>query len=72
MMADSAVRYFTPDTAMKRKVRARLEARIREHAGFLCEGVAVDFADYRYRLGQMNGLKEAIEICDVAEKEEGN
>lgn len=72
-VTDSAVRYFTPDsTLFKRKVRAKLEARFNEQAGYLAGGTATDWADYRYRCGQCRALIEAIEICDAAEKEEGN
>lgn len=68
---ESAVRYFTPDsTAMRRKLRSKLEARAAEHAGFLATGTAVDWADYRYRCGQIQALNEAMAICDAAEKEE--
>lgn len=72
-MTESAVRYFTPDSTMfKRKVRAKLEARIGEHVGFLAANAAVDYADYRFRCGQISALHEAMAICDITEKEEGN
>lgn len=72
-MTESAVRYFTPESTMfHRKVRAKLQARINEHVGFLVANAAVDYADYRFRCGQISALHEAMEICAVTEKEEGN
>ena len=68
---DGPVRYFTPDsTGFKRKLRAKLQERIAEHVGFLVGNAASDYADYRFRCGQISALHEAIEMCDIVEKEE--
>jgi hypothetical protein len=68
----AAVSFFIPDNATRvRSLRSKLEARKAEHMAFLAGGMAQDFPDYRYRVGQILGLIEAIEFCLQAEKDEG-
>jgi hypothetical protein len=72
MAADqSAVRYFVPDgTRLPRGLRLRLLERQGEIASGFVNGCAKDFADYRFYVGKIQGIKEAIDICDQMEKDE--
>lgn len=67
---ESAVRYFIPGSKLPRGLRGKLQSRLTEHMGFIASGAAEDFADYRYRAGQIQALSEAIEICEQMEKDE--
>lgn len=72
-MGESAVRYFVPEgSRLPQGWHAELLARYAELAGYLARGAGVDFADYRHRVGHLDGLREAIDICEQLEKEEGN
>lgn len=65
-----SVRYFTPDQpALPRTLRGKLEARRVELIGLLADGGALDFADYKLRIGTIRGLDEATNICREAEKD---
>lgn len=71
-MADTAVRYFVPDgSRLPRGLRGKLMARQTEFVGAIASGIASDYADYRYRAGIIAGMKEAIDICEQLEKDEG-
>ncbi len=70
-LPEGAIRYFTPDRARTaRTLREKLMARQTELAGFILAGAPVDFPDFRHRLGQIEGLREAIDICEQMEKDE--
>lgn len=70
-MSESAVRYFVPDSrALPRTLRGKLTARRDELGQFVVDGHASDFADYRFRVGQIEGLTQAIDICEQIEKDE--
>lgn len=65
--------YFVPEgSRMPQGWRAKLVNRYNELSGYLAHGAAPDFPDYRYRVGQLEGLRQAMEICAELEKEEGN
>ncbi len=65
------LRRFIPDRPQFiSKTRAKLMARQNELVGFILAGAPVDFPDFRHRLGQVEGLREAIEICEQMEKDE--
>ncbi len=67
---DSAVRLYTldhPDTHTKTAVRC---SRIMDdYSRQIVEGYCTDWADYKYRCGQINGLRMAIEQCEDIEAE---
>lgn len=66
-----AFRTFAIDTPqVARTLRARLAERVGDYAVQLSGGYAQDFADYKQRVGVIDGLKMAIEICDEMIKEE--
>lgn len=72
-MVESAVRYFTLEgSRLPKGWRAKVQERVKDHLTFLGGGAAADFAEYRYRCGQIQALYEAIEICEQLEKDEGN
>jgi hypothetical protein len=41
---------------------------VEKHATELVLGRATDYADYRYRVGQLKGLREALAIASEANK----
>lgn len=67
---EGELRRFLPDRRdFCSKTRAKLIARRAELSGFVASGTAHDFADYRYRCGQIQALTEAIDICQQLENE---
>lgn len=63
----NAVRLYAEDhPALARTLRAKLVKRQAEHIGALVS--AQDWPDYKYRLGQIRGFQEAIDICAEEEK----
>jgi hypothetical protein len=70
-MADQAVRFFALDRPyLTSRVRHRLERRRDELTAQLVTAPAADYSDYRYRLGRISGVTEAIAICLEAEKDD--
>lgn len=69
-MAD-AVQFFGMESPhVVRTLRKRLGEVIDHKSEALLTGIASDFADYRHRTGEIDGLKIAIAICDEMTKEE--
>lgn len=69
-MTDPAFRLYAAEhPQLARTLRAKLEHRRAELIIQLGEGFAGDWADYKERSGVIKGLKEAIDICEQAEKE---
>lgn len=69
-MADAGFRIVAqnhPDLA--RTLRARIAKRQAELAAQVSTGYATDWADYNKRTGIIAGLKEAIDLCEQAEKD---
>lgn len=66
----SPIRFFPVDhPAMPHTLRGRLEARRKELTDAMVSGFALDFADYRYRAGQINGIEMALSFCADVEAE---
>ena len=66
----SAVRYFVPDSPQKaRTLRGKLLEEINTKSKSLIEGYAQDWADYSRRVGVLDGLSIAVDLCDGVEKE---
>lgn len=55
-----------------RNLRDRITARKVELAGQIAGGLASDFENYRYRIGVLEGLTEALQLIDHMEKNERN
>lgn len=58
----------TPQTA--RTLHARLKKRKDDLSSQIAEGYASDWGDYKNRVGVVEGLIAAMEICDEVVKEE--
>lgn len=52
-----------------RTIRAKLEKRRTELEGFIVAGEVADWADYQRRVGVLQGIDEALRVCDDLEKE---
>lgn len=50
-------------------LRKRLEAALASKSLAITSGLAKTFDDYRYRIGEIQGLQDAIAICQAVEKE---
>ena len=57
----------TPRVA--RTIRGKLERRRAELAEFIVQGTVMDWADYKRRVGVLEGIDEALRVCDDIEKE---
>ena len=55
------------DTAGLRK-RARIEEELEKLAAEIVQGKASDYADYRYRVGRLKGIADALAAADEAGK----
>ena len=72
MPADSAVRLFTYDHPLRsRTLRGKLEQERKNLIEVMAIGYAQDWADYKHRIGVIEGLKKAIDICAEEEKKLG-
>lgn len=57
----------TPQSA--RTIKKLLERRRAELADYIITGDVMDWADYRRRVGVLEGIDEALRVCDDLEKE---
>lgn len=55
-----------------RSLRERITIRKNELVHQIASGIAQDHADYRYRIGKLEGLDEALALIDEMEKNERN
>ena len=53
-----------------RTIRKKLEIRRAELASVISEGGAQDWADYKSRVGVLQGIDEALHVCDEVLKDE--
>lgn len=66
-----AFRTFAVDTPYAaRTLRTKIIKRRSELAAQMADGYARDWADYQRRVGVMDGLTVAIELCAEMEKQE--
>lgn len=71
-MADNpqAVRYFVPDNPqLVRVLRLKLQELVHKEIAALASNYAQDWPDYKFRTGKIQGLNDAIQVCEEAEKE---
>jgi hypothetical protein len=61
--------YATESPYTTRSLRAKLNKRIGELGMEIATGLASDWANYRFRVGVVAGLKEAIAILEEVEDE---
>ena len=68
-MSDAFTVYGIDSPKVARTVKAKLEARRQELALPIIYGQANDWADYQRRVGVLQGIDEALRVCDDIEKE---
>ncbi len=71
-MSDAFTMFALDQNRTPKTIRKRLTERQDELARMLAGGYAVDWADYRHRVGLILGLQEAIDICAEIEKQQEN
>ncbi|WP_424318201.1 hypothetical protein [Candidatus Methylomirabilis sp.] len=54
---------------MARTIKMVLEKRRTDLVGLMAEGNVSDWADYQRRVGVIQGIDEALRVCDDLEKE---
>lgn len=68
--ASSAVRLYAEDhPVLARRLRDKLEQAKASLLLDLASGYAADWADYKYRVGQVAGLDAAVRLAIEADKE---
>jgi hypothetical protein len=68
-MADAALRIYAGDhPVLARSLRAKMLKTAAEYSQQIADGCAADWPDYKYRVGVIRGLREAIEACEIEEK----
>lgn len=71
MARQQAVEYFIPDhPGTTRNLRGLLNERIEILSQVIMSGQSSDWADYKHRVGKIEGLREAIATLDEIEKED--
>jgi hypothetical protein len=61
--------YELDSPQVARTIKAKLTQRQAELIAFLAAGTAKDWADYQRRVGVLEGIDEALRVCDDLEKE---
>lgn len=69
-VTDGARIYALDHPQIARTLKERLAKRKHELGSAIVYGSAMDWADYKERIGVVKGIDEAIVICDQVEKEE--
>ena len=69
--ADAAFRTFAVDPPYAaRTLRKLIQQRRNELIGHLAGGYCLDWAEYKKRVGVLEGLDDAARMCDDMEKQE--
>lgn len=58
--------YAEEDRRVPRTLKQTLEKEREREADALLRGIATDFADYRFRVGKLQALQNAIKLCQEA------
>ena len=61
--------YSLDSPQVARTIKQRLEKRRAELAAPLVAGAVSDWPDYQRRVGVLEGIDEALRVCDVLEQE---
>jgi hypothetical protein len=59
----------TYDTFWQNRFARHLEAEMEREANIICTGNVIDHADYKYRVGVIKGLQNAIDAIDEVNTE---
>ena len=71
MASDSGFSVFALDHASSiRTIKKKLMDVRATHAGYLVDGSAEDWADYQRRVGRLEGIDEALHVCEDIERAE--
>ena len=70
MASEAGLRIFALDhPQVARTLRGKLGKRRQELVEQLAQGNAEDYADYKGRVGRLEGIEEAMKICEAIEAE---
>ena len=61
--------YSLDSPQVARTIKKALEKRRTELALYIISGEVLDWSDYRRRVGVIEGIDEALRVCDDLEKE---
>ena len=50
----------------------KIEEAVRIRSASLCSGAAKDYSHYMDNVGYLNGLQDALKLCDEVEQDLGN
>ena len=71
MSSDSGFSVYALDHSSHIRTIKKKLAEIRAtHAGYLVDGSAEDWADYQRRVGRLEGIDEALHVCEDIERAE--
>ena len=68
-MSDAFTIHAVDTPRVARTIRGKLIQRKVELADFIVSGQVNDWADYKRRVGVLEGIDEALRVCDDIEKE---
>ena len=71
-MTAAAALFHVESPYLVRNLRDRITIRKAELIKEIAGGYVTDYADYKYRIGVLNGLDEALQLIDEMEKIERN
>lgn len=54
----------------ERQLKGAIEEEVKKQEGWLAEGAAKDFSDYKYAVGIVRGLEMVLQIIEQLEKED--
>lgn len=61
--------YALDSPQVARTIKQRLLKRREELAAAIASGLVSDWSDYKHRVGVLEGIDEALRVCDDLEKE---
>jgi len=67
--AEPVALYVEEHRLLPMTLRRKLEALLEDKRNGLIGGLAKTFDEYRYRVGEVKGLSDAIAICQEVEKQ---
>ncbi len=68
-MSDAFTIHAVDTPRVARTIRGKLNKRKEELSDFIVSGQVMDWADYKRRVGVLEGIDEALRVCDDIEKE---
>lgn len=62
------VTLYAEDPRLPRSLARMLQERIAQRSEALTQGICTSFEEYKERIGELRGLRDALGICQEAEK----